>query len=564
MKKNILLILLLAAAGGSVRADDCCTPCPSVCSDAPCDRIVDVGCEECACKATSHTFFSVRPEWEAGSPERLVMFRRDRMLARDKDSAWKGGLEIALFGGRSTHAGRLANFFTPFCKSVLNVTETDTLTNDILSHHFNIYTNNGNFESNISFAPQRSVVGFGVDYKQAFAEYKDGHYFWWEIAAPIVRVKTSMNLRENVINDGGGINTDFVPPAAFVGEDTGVPQGPVANMTEAFAQSLWNCGRIENCKCDTITRIADIDLRLGYDIVSHDTCYLESYLGILIPTGNKAKNKYVFEPVAGHNKHFGFLMGSNFGYEVWANKEHDKSIRMDVTMHGLFMLKNRQHRLVDLKYKPWSRYMQVYANQAQAAAAFAAGPSDSAVYLQTPGVNVFCQELCVSAGFERTYNVGFILDAGGFEGELGYNFFARSPECVSLKCPWEEGPALKGDCYPDCVEGSVDCTNGIPDVNCDNGGVTNSLRTINNNNNLNGLSFSAENYALNLIHAEDLDLESAAHPAMLVYTAYGSVGYRWDDYEMPWFLGAGGSYEFSRDNTGMNRWLLWAKGGFSF
>lgn len=568
MKKHILLILLLAAAGGSVQADSCCSPCSpcSPASEIPCDRMASEGCEECRCKAVSHTFFSVRPEWEAGSPERLTLFRRDRMIARDKDSAWKGGLQIALFGGKSTHAGRLANFFGPFCKTVLNVTEDevvgtdDTPGTDIRAHLFNIYTNNEGgqgFHSTISFAPQRSVVGFGIDYKQAFAEYKDGHYFWWEIAAPIVHIKTTMNLRENVINNGGGVNTDFVPPAEFVGDESGVLQGPVANMTEAFAQSIWKCGKIVNCNpCDSTFRIADIDLRLGYDLVSHDTCYLESYLGILIPTGNKVKNTYVFEPIAGHNKNFGFLAGSNLGYELWKNKKQDKCILFDFTMHGLFLLKNRQHRLVDLKYKPWSRYMPVYANEEQALAASQAS-YPSSVYLQTPGVNVFCQDLCVSPGFERTYNAAFILDVRGFQGEIGYNFFARSPECLALKCPWVEGPALKADCFPVCVEGDVT-------TNCVTGGVTNSVQTINHAYPLDGLQFSADNYALNLIKESDLDLESAAHPAMLIHTAYGSMGYRWDDYEMPWFLGAGGSYEFSRDNTGMNRWLLWVKGGFSF
>ena len=66
------------------------------------------------------------------------------------------------------------------------------------------------------------------------------------------------------------------------------------------------------------------------------------------------------------------------------------------------------------------------------------------------------------------------------------------------------------------------------------------------------------------IKESDLNLASAAHPCMVAHTLWGTLGYKWDCVEFPFFISGGGSYEFSADNNGLHRWTLWGKFSISF
>jgi hypothetical protein len=263
----------------------------------------------------------------------------------------------------------------------------------------------------------------------------------------------------------------------------------------------------------------------------------------------------MFEPIVGFNHHFGLMFGSDASIELWSSECEDSHLWMEISLQGLYLVKNSQRRLVDLKGKPWSRYMRLYANQAQAQLAFNTGNE----CLNTPGVNVFALELEVSPGFQRLYNSSFVYTRCGFQGELGYNFFARAAECIDLKCPWVEGPALVA------YEGLRQCTTGGGFSGAmGTAGATDPVQNIKQNFGDHNTE-SVANYALSIIKCDDLDLDSAAHPAVLTHTVFATLGYRWDRCScvVP-SLGLGGSYEFSRDNAGLNRWMLWGKMGLSF
>lgn len=486
----------------------------------------------CNCKATSQTFFSVRPPYETATPERDSLFLH-RVRARE-DGCF-GAVEFTLLGGQSTNEEDLARFFTPFCKNKLKVTEQDTANNDLLATQFNIYTgtfnggyHRGNFESTICIAPKQSVIGLGITYKQAFRRCSkedddNERYFWFEISSPILRVSNTMCLKEKTIEPGQAANDNVV-----------------ANMTEALKQPGWCYGKIDNCKHEK-TRLGDIEFKVGYELLRCQTCNLESYVGALIPTGNCVKGEYVFEPIVGHAKHFGFLLGSSGDFELWRDDELERRIVFAYDMNLLYLMSKKEKRSFDLKFKPWSRYMQLYRNKEQAIQASTAAAEEQ-LFLHTPGINIFTRDMCVYPNFSRTYNAEFIFYCKKWLAEVGYNFYARSAECVELACPWVEGPALKslqGDGYTDNVQTIRDEFNTANAVNVDA-------------------------YNENLITACDLDLESAAHPCVLTHTVFGAFGYRWNEREYPLFAGLGASYEFAVTNAGLERWLVWGKFGFSF
>ena len=70
---------------------------------------------------------------------------------------------------------------------------------------------------------------------------------------------------------------------------------------------------------------------------------------------------------------------------------------------------------------------------------------------------------------------------------------------------------------------------------------------------------------MSLIQESDLNLNSAATPALFANTLYGTVGFHAYDREYPLFGNFGASYTFSKNNNAVpRRWVLWFKMGLSY
>lgn len=517
----------------------------------------------CDCDNSGKSFFAPRPQFQSASPELISAFREDRLHAR-KDGIG-GDLEFVLFGGTSVHNKNLTRYFTPFCKTQLAAQELvgPGIVSDLQAQHFGIVTKNGDFSSEISFEPAQSTIALGLYYRQSFWHHEEKNRDWFfSISSPLTHIKNQFKLTENIINDGGGIE-----PIAG--------QNIVANMTQAFAQQAWNYGRIEskitsdgtNTNCSscpqTKTGLADIEVKLGMEWLNCTKYHLESYTGILIPTGNRPNGVHIFQPIVGNGKHTGLMFGSAGNFELWQNSCGDRVIKAECATHSVYLFSARQIRSVDLKNKPFSRYMEVYANKAQAAqavdllaqanAAPAGSPQATALFrqatnLSTPGINIFTLPVNVTPGFQFNITTALTFTFGkGYQLEGGYNFFARKAECVKLACPWDLGPALK---------------------KIDGNGQTNPARDITGNVFLNSINIAQTdfaNYDDNVIQQTDLDMNSAAHPAGISHTFYGSFGYRADELCYPIMAHVGGSYEFANEsNASIDRWTLWTKFGVSF
>ena len=188
-----------------------------------------------------------------------------------------------------------------------------------------------------------------------------------------------------------------------------------------------------------------------------------------------------------------------------------------------------------------------------------------------PGINVFTQKMRVSPRFSFDFNTALVFGHGcGFNAELGYNFFARQAEKVQLKTAFPTNLAIVGF----DADGDIDPTlinrfsnigdNGFGspatvDVTCIDPATTTVVPVSSN--------FPAQGQpgfvAGSTIRPQDLNLLSAAAPAVLTNLVYASVGYNWDDRCYPIFVGLGGSYEFTSNNAGLDRWLVWGKFGVS-
>lgn len=492
--------------------------------------------DDCWCKATSHTTFVVMPQYQTATPERVTGFR-NRMGARECGLA--GALEVVPFGGKSLKNSELAKFFTPYGKNKLTVSNDFVRDHpDLLSEQFGIYPATAAseiFNSTICLKASQAVAGVGLTYRQGIWELPhSNNLLWFEISAPVINVRNKVDLAEVVSPD----NTALL--------DNGLPQ----NMIQAFRQSSWHYGKIDDCGAMRKTALADLEIKVGYQWLKTDFCIFESFAGVLAPTGNRQRAHYLFEPVVGFAKHVGGEIGMTGIFEFWKSCNEDYTFSWAIDLNGWYFAEGTERRSFDLHGRPWSRYMQTYANveQAELAATLQATDPFQALTLCTPGINVFTRDLCVSPRMSKIVNSAFVFTAPHVEIEVGYNFFTRSAECVKLASCWKEGPALKA-----INEGA---------------GYTSNLQSINR------YAISTEvgavqplpvsSYDLNLIKECDLDLGSAAHPGFITNTFYGSFLWHWDCLEYPCLVGLGGSCEFCDDNVGLSRWLGWAKVGFAF
>jgi len=493
--------------------------------------------DSCDCEATSKTYLAVRPHFQSASPELVSAFRSDRMNAREDGK--HGAIQFVLFGSKSTHGQDLARYFLPFCKTQLRVASADSILTqgveaDLLADNFNIFTENTQFESTFGICPQQSVFGFGIHARKGFWRNEEkGRGFWASISLPIERVKNNMNLNENVINDGGGAN----PNANNV---------VVANMRQALDQSDWNGCRI-GCGSMTESGVADMEIKIGYEWLDHDPCHIESYIGVLAPTGKRGDGKYLFSPTIGFGKHWGVMFGGAFGAQVWGDEEKDRTIRFEVANHTQYLFSKTMCRCFDLNCKPWSRYLPVYINLEQATEAAALTPAILAANFSTPGVNVFTLPAEVTPGWSHDFNTALVYTSGKFQGEVGYNLYARQAECVGLAADIPSGVAIKA------FSGT---------------GATNPNRDITGNLALNdnaALNVALALYDTSIITDTDIDLTSAAAPAGLSNMLYITAGWRCDDREYPIVFSVGTSYELNKGINGMvDRWTAWGKAGFSF
>ena len=506
-------------------------------------------------EATSKTTLAIHPLFLSQSPELVSSFRNDRNQTRE--NGWGGAFQAVIFGSSTTDSEGLARYFFPDAHESLIAANDGPVANaagfsvkkDLLAQDFNVFTVDNNFESRISIAPKQTVIGLGLHVRQSFWKNHDiGRGFWISFSGPIERVKNDMNFCEKIFNDGGGANE-------------AANNVVVANMEEAFRQEAWKFGRI--CADSSLKRtgLGDIEAKLGYEWLQHEPAHMESYFGFIIPTGNKNEAEQVFEPIIGRGKYFGLMFGSSLGIEIWNSEDGDKKIRYELSNHSEYLFKRKQTRSFDLKNKPWSRYLPVYADReaADAAAALIGTNPLFAMNNSTPGINVFTKEVNVTPGLTHDINSAFVFSWNRFRVEAGYNFLAKRAEIVELACPWLLGPALK-HFNGDGTTNPISTINGSPFFEQ----VVSSI-PVPPAPGVGLIPVPLEDYEMSIIQEADIDLNSAATPSIFANTLYGTLGFDCEEREYPIFGNFGASYTFSKNNDASpRRWIIWAKMGVSY
>jgi len=507
---------------------------------------------------TSHTFFSARPNFQKGSPERQSFFRND--LMETCCTGWRGAFQAVVYGGRTTKAGneKLAKFFLPpncgscyldfqeykaaFEESLTpgsgksGASADYSQTKSVEARCFNIVTINGvstdlstpSFSSRVHFSASQSKIGIGFDYKQQITLKKDGTTgFWVEWAMPVERIKNTIRLSERIESNGGG---------AYL-QKLGLDNLPhVDSVKAAFIQQNL-------LPCREKWGLSDIELLVGYNTYMLEWAMTTSYIGLTLPTGSRVLDRHIWDPVIGNNRSLGLLFGNETNFNIY--RKYGWEIDWILEWNGRYMLQSNQIRSFDPIGKPWGRFLPVYKGTVQAATAY----KTKDIYSGTFGNQVFRHCVKVNPHFQGILNQAFQFNKNNgcwsIVSEFGYNLFARQAEGIELpQCNPLKGVYLKG------IDGS---------------GTATTARTIKANYRDSIVNFDDPYYTRLELNAYDLDITSAAHPAVISQTLYGALGFRIDK-TCPGLLALAASYEFQSGdiNTALERWLVWAKLVFTF
>lgn len=284
------------------------------------------------------------------------------------------------------------------------------------------------FEGTFTINPKQTQAGAFLEFNQDLGKIVNHSFFegaWVSICLPVVLVENDMNLKQDVFSTTTGITING--------------QAGPTDIKSAFNQCDWWYAKIGDKQ--TNINLADINIQIGRTFTAHDNFYVAYYSTVIIPTGNIQDAKYLFEPVSGNNGHFGIGAGVDFQFPVnRPNGRYDLCFFLD--FESIFFARNTQWRTFDLRYKPYSRYLQFVAKD---------DPTGQLI----PGVNVLTYHVQVHPYNIADVSGGFRLITSNMEIELGYSLWGHGDETLSIYCD-NESPRQFG------IAGNQNAANELP------------------------------------------------------------------------------------------------------
>lgn len=359
-------------------------------------------------------------------------------------------------------------------------------------------------------------------------------------------------------------------------------------------QTPWKFGRFDFCSRDKI-RAADVDIMVGFNY--WDSTWFHNALGakLVIPTGNRPKAKYVFEPLVGDGKHW--QAGAYFSSHLVllgdpCHTYHTISLHFEGNITYVF--ETHQKRSFDFLHNGLlSRYSLLKEFEA-----------DNVTYANNliNAINFATRDAIVSVGAQGDASLMLAYRSDSWVVDIGYNIFGRQAECICIetKCPCDidrrkfgfkgtEGVCATiynvtaDDTFGTVVittplnstqsnvtmfsAGTVDNPVAVP-VEAGTIAVTAlSRQTANTPVTGSDVILAQTSQPPHILSCHDLDPNSAAQPSMLTHKLFAHIQYIWFDSSWSPHIGIGGEIELDGKrprNQGLNQWGIWIKGGLSY
>ncbi|MFA6263549.1 MAG: hypothetical protein WCW33_03950 [Candidatus Babeliales bacterium] len=369
----------------------------------------------------------------------------------------------------------------------------------------------GGLAGTASFDPYQESYGFRFDLFQHIDQpFKD---FFFKFSTVLEQVNHSMKLKvaNGTPEAFDGTSVSYSLQDFFAGRVNITADNPALVENQ---QSPLTMSKITERRSKF--GLADLDFGLGYKYLrAKHHVYIS--LDLTIPTGNRVRGDYLFEPVYGNGRHVGLGGSLDVGLQLWRSKR--ANLRLLWATRYRYLFENSEYRMFGIKGEKFGQY-------------YLGGVLNQQNKPLFPLANELTRSCGVKPGSLFDTMFDFAFKSSGFSIDLGYNLYWKDRESVYLRNAQsfdDKNLVIADPSYKTQSE-----------VLGDPGTV---YRSISN---------------------ADFDLDSVKTPAVLTNKLFGGFGYSFSIYEQHLCsVGLGGSYEFATDNNALEAYAVWAKIGFS-
>jgi len=589
---------LVSAACSTNRCDNCCEACCQKC----CDNVCGGG----------HPCFQPRPQsWNAA--RELVGWQQfiNKFEMEDMYSAFYLTPEYTHSFAPCKLAGYL--FGSDYHQNgnkltISGIVKKDTAGNTIargenewLGDYFGLPLD---FISNITFCPK--ISNFVVDFGLYIGGKGAAENCFFKLHAPLVHTRWQLGIQEEILSKGtdavsaaadGYFSVDVVPFEEFAKsfvDSTINGKFTFCDMKEPLKYSKIN----DKCCKLTKTRIADIELALGWNVIQEEDAHLGVMIRAAFPTGGKRCCDYLFAPVVGNGGHYELGGGITSSARLWTSDDEEKSFWFYLDANVMHLFKRKLWRTFELIDKPNSRYMLVMQMKSDVENLYGGTLGETPYtapnyqyagnFVPLANISTCCTDVSIDVMGELAAKLTWNNNNWSFD--LGYNVWGRTGEKVcKADCIEENKYALKGDAFIygrvglqsplSATEHKADIHSG---TNIPTGVLYTDSRFLNNDgidnpitawSNSTGGVLGQSKTSLQPKLLSSQDLETCPTPSALSHKVFAHVSYAWKDDvqdEDGWipYLGFGGEAEFSAKISGnysaLSQWGVWVKGGYAF
>jgi hypothetical protein len=495
--------------------------------------------------------------------------------------------------------------------------------NDWLADYFYLPTD---FQSTVKFKPVIDHFLVDLNWYIGLDEWVYGLYF--VIYTPLTHTRWDLHLDETIGEYGTAqYPAGYFGPATTAanfstftqyasGTQPTVIRQTVAGRNVTVALQGLNHAKM-SCNHRVTTRFADLRAELGWDILQEDDWHFGLKADVAAPIGTRPNGDYLFEPIAGNGHHWEFGAGITAHVDFWQSE--DRNTRATFYFDGIVthMFGGRQRRTFDLTNRPFSRYMlairlkDTIDDNLQGNGITPSAQFDNEI---APVANLTNINVSVSIPVQTDILAMFNLTVHGWSWDIGYEFWARSCEDITLKCNFgnilqTQSWALKGDARMfgfiaanavsvlpvntpialSATQSQATIHAGLNGVNTVNANIDNPQLATGDTNNV-----QLKNNVGILIATPNTQINTSIEPVLLTINdvnpcdsrtsgmtskVFSHLHYSWL-HRTDWVpsLGIGGQAEFSHQNSGdcndstknecprcaVSNWALWVKFGIAF
>jgi len=415
--------------------------------------------------------------------------------------------------------------------------------------------------STISLNPL--VYQAGADFMFVVGSSANEPCFFAKIKAPVGVYNINPNFEENSTL----VAAPYAAGALSVATSAATVPAAAATMTQAFAGNLAGGQNIEgnftpmkfgliNGDQSTGAKFGDIEMTAGYRFISNEDNSFSVAVRAAAPTGGQATGQYLLEPIFGRGGNWA-LGGYMDGHvRVWQGN-NENSILLKFMANAQHLFSTDTVRSYDLTANgAGSKYLLV--------GNFANGAYNNTVQNL---INLSTLESNSSFGVEGDAVVSFTYMARGWSLDLGYEFWGRSAETLTITGSFPDNAwavlgrqavGLSASPYT-----TMNAAEPLAQIN----------KAANNSNAVQSGSATATAQGQivnatasgNQIQVLDFNIPAAQQDTALTSKVFTKVTYEWVESNYRPHLGVMGEFEISTsNNNALPQWAIAVMGGVSF